>query len=86
MSSLKCLNITWSVFQPTQSLLHRDLFYVSAYPVFGFFLNQTGRPMVYCCSWAAAQVVHDIKVGRATKHTYPHFTFTLLFFVHWRCI
>ncbi|KAK7452269.1 hypothetical protein BaRGS_00039750 [Batillaria attramentaria] len=31
-----------------------------SYPVFGFYLNQTGRPMVYCCSWAAAQVVHGI--------------------------
>ena len=35
---------------------------VSAYPVFGFYLNKTGRPMVYCCSWAAAQIVHNIQV------------------------
>ncbi|XP_025088515.1 alpha-N-acetylgalactosaminidase-like [Pomacea canaliculata] len=32
-----------------------------SYPTFGFFLNKTGRPMVYCCSWVAAQVVHQIK-------------------------
>ncbi|XP_076468475.1 alpha-galactosidase A-like [Babylonia areolata] len=29
----------------------------TSYPVFGFYLNQTGRPIVYCCSWAGAQVV-----------------------------
>ena len=30
---------------------------VSAYPTFGFYLNKTGRPIVYGCSWAGAQVV-----------------------------
>ncbi|KAL8576379.1 hypothetical protein ACOMHN_048946 [Nucella lapillus] len=27
------------------------------YPAFGFYLNQTGRPMVYGCSWPGAQIV-----------------------------
>ncbi|KAK7097793.1 alpha-N-acetylgalactosaminidase-like [Littorina saxatilis] len=37
-----------------------------SYPVFGFYLNKTGRPMVYCCSWAAAQVVHGIQPNYAS--------------------
>lgn len=41
-----------------------------SYPVFGFYLNKTGRPMVYGCSWAAAQVVHNMTVDYASvrKH------------------
>jgi len=38
-----------------KSLNNSVLVYTSGYPEFGRHLNNTGRPMVYSCSWPAYQ-------------------------------
>lgn len=40
------------------------------YPNFGALLNQTGRPMVYSCSWPVYQEVNGIMVGLKTISNY----------------
>lgn len=32
------------------------------YPEMGFYLNQTGRPMIYSCSWPVYQIFSGIPV------------------------
>ena len=34
------------------------------YPEFGFYLNQTGRPMVYACSWPVYQTYSGMTVKK----------------------
>lgn len=36
----------------------------AGYPAMGFFLNQTGRPMLYSCSWPAYIVGNKITVRK----------------------
>ena len=33
------------------------------YPEFGYYLNQTGRPMIYACSWPVYQTYSGMTVG-----------------------
>ena len=34
------------------------------YPEFGFYLNRTGRPMVYACSWPVYQTYSGMTVSK----------------------
>ena len=44
-------------------------FYPAGYPEFGKYLNQTGRPIVYSCSWPAYASSVDIEVYKdMAKH------------------
>lgn len=36
----------------------------TGYPEFGYYLNRTGRPIVYSCSWPFYQLVSSMKVYR----------------------
>lgn len=43
----------------------------TGYPEFGYFMNKTGRPMVYSCSWPFYQIHSHMQVRRAdwvTRH------------------
>ena len=33
------------------------------YPEFGYYLNQTGRPMIYACSWPVYQTYSGMTVN-----------------------
>ena len=37
------------------------------YPEFGYWLNQTGRPMIYACSWPVYQTYSGMTVKKKTK-------------------
>lgn len=38
-------------------------FNILGYPEFGYYLNQTGRPMIYSCSWPVYQIYAGIQVS-----------------------
>lgn len=38
------------------------------YPEFGVHLNQTGRPMIYSCSWPVYQIYAGIKVSKILSY------------------
>lgn len=67
----------------------------AGYPEFGYYLNKTGRPMVYSCSWPVYQlyagmrvsylifklVKHIVKLNNKT-YNYLHYREKLLYIVN----
>ena len=48
------------------------------YPEFGYWLNQTGRPMIYACSWPVYQTYSGMTVG--AQETARAFSFICISF------
>lgn len=53
------------------------MLFIIGYPEFGFHLNQTGKHMIYSCSWPVYQIYAGMQVSNDTL--YPIYFFQTIF-------